>query len=113
MHAAVESADSPDGTEPRKHERPTCRPGSEVLGFCKYVFCVVAFCGEVFANGEGNDGSDDEDEIHYYEDGLQLAHDFGERGSEDAVAEDAGKKDSVDDTVAGCPFSVSRDDDAS
>lgn len=110
MHAGVEGTDCPDGTEPGEHESPSRWPSGKVLALGEDVVCVVAFAGEMLSDGKGDDGGDDENDVHCNEDGLQLSHDLGESGGQDTVEQDTAEEDGVDYSVTGGPVSITCND---
>lgn len=62
-------------------------------------------------NGKSNDSGSYENEIHDDEDGLELSHNFRHDRREDCVAEDTGKKGSIDSAIGWCPIPIAGDDD--
>lgn len=70
------TSDGPDWAQPGKHECPAFRPGCEVLEFSKDERGVVAVVRT--SDWQGDDGCEDEDEVHHHEDSLQLSHHFAQ-----------------------------------
>jgi len=58
----------------------------------------------VLANWQSDNCSEDEDEVHDHKEGLELAHDPSQVRSDEGVAGNSTKEDSVDDTVGRRPI---------
>ncbi len=79
----------------------------------KDVMARVMWIPHVMTDGERDDSCENENQVNTYGKGLEFAHDSREGRGEDAVAEDAGEEDGVDNAIAWSPVSVSGDHDAS
>ena len=109
-YTAVEARNRPNGRQPSEYEGPPRWPAGEVLDLGKDEIAVVALA--LAADGQGDNGGKDKDQVEYGSDGLQAAHELGHGRDHKPLHQEGGKGDGIDDAIGRRPCTVGRDSDS-
>ena len=93
---------------PVEHKCPTRGPSREIRGGSKDELGIMTVARASYRTG--NNGREDEDEIHAHKSSLQFAHRLAERACDHAMVQDAAEEYSVGDAVRGLPVAIFSDD---